>query len=187
MARRCRQGAKGGRSASCAWRDHGRRADARIGGAEGARTKPAQMDAAALLDKCGWKKCPNRHTRDGNRVWLYHVADQPCPACAERWAVAPQVAPTRERDREKKVVQVGQVGHDGGITGENVSNLPRARLDRLDNARGRQAGARGPSRLGPLRRGCHPASARSREPANNKGSARANGKGARRHAEEHGR
>lgn len=100
-------------------------------------TKAAQMDAAALLDKCGWKKCPNKHTRDGNRVWLYHVADQRCPACAERWAVTPTAAPTRrEREREKEVGQVVQVGHNRGITEERGVQPRAGQVGQVGQSRG---------------------------------------------------
>jgi predicted P-loop ATPase len=77
-------------------------------------TKAAQMDAAVLLDKCGWVKCPNRHSRGTVRVWSYNLAGTACPACVERWE-----AKNQEREIEKEDRQVVQVGHDGGITEKN--------------------------------------------------------------------
>jgi hypothetical protein len=90
-------------------------------------TKPMEMDAAALLRKCGWVKCSTRHWRGPARVWLYYLPKEGCPQCkAKRTTTtsangtASNAAPPEpEREREKEVRQVGQVGHASGNAKES--------------------------------------------------------------------
>jgi len=91
-------------------------------------TKTAQMDAAALLAKCEWIKCPNRHTLGDARVWLYHPAAKPCPACAARWNASLEKS-------EKKVGQVGQVGHASEITRESGVQPRKSKVGQVRQAR----------------------------------------------------